>query len=167
MSNVWSWFVIIGTVVTLLACFWLIVWTNRQRASDEEIKESEAHVWDEDVRELTVAIPVLIGTMFAGLVKFAVEPRQPSCFFALEGEKAIRKGMIVSTVTFGAVFTLLIPVGIYAFNIKITHNVYLFLFQQVGKFLCCYWFGKGIRHWCHVGDIYPISDSFFGKVPIG
>ena len=61
-----------------------------------------------------VAIPVLIGTMFAGLVKFAVEPRQLSRFFALEGDRAIRTGMIVSTLTFGAVFTLLIPVGIYA-----------------------------------------------------
>lgn len=61
-----------------------------------------------------VAIPVLIGTMFAGLVKFAVEPRQLSRFFALEGDKAIRTGMIVSSVTFAGVFTLLIPVGIYA-----------------------------------------------------
>ncbi|NNF12996.1 MAG: sodium/solute symporter [Gemmatimonadetes bacterium] len=61
-----------------------------------------------------VAIPVLMGTMFAGLVKFAVEPRQLSRFFALEGENATRTGMIVSSVTFGAVFTLLIPVGIYA-----------------------------------------------------
>lgn len=61
-----------------------------------------------------VAIPVLMGTMFAGLVKFAVEPRQLSRFFALEGENATRTGMIVSSVTFGAVFSLLIPVGIYA-----------------------------------------------------
>lgn len=61
-----------------------------------------------------VAIPVLMGTMFAGLVKFAVEPRQLSRFFALEGDNATRTGMIVSSVTFGAVFTLLIPVGIYA-----------------------------------------------------
>lgn len=61
-----------------------------------------------------VAIPVLIGTMFAGLVKFAVEPRQLSRFFALEGDNATRTGMIVSSVTFGAVFSLLIPVGIYA-----------------------------------------------------
>ena len=61
-----------------------------------------------------VAIPVLMGTMFAGLVKFAVEPRQLSRFFALEGENATRTGMIVSSVTFGAVFTLLIPVGIYS-----------------------------------------------------
>lgn len=61
-----------------------------------------------------VAIPVLMGTMFAGLVKFAVEPRQLSRFFALEGEKAIRTGMIVSSLTFAGVFSLLIPVGIYA-----------------------------------------------------
>jgi Na+/pantothenate symporter len=55
-----------------------------------------------------------MGTMFAGLVKFAVDPRQLSRFFALEGENATRTGMIVSSVTFGAVFSLLIPVGIYA-----------------------------------------------------
>ena len=61
-----------------------------------------------------VAIPVLIGTMFAGLVKFAVEPRQLSRFFALEGASATRTGMIVSSVTFAAVFSLLIPVGLYA-----------------------------------------------------
>jgi SSS family transporter len=61
-----------------------------------------------------VAVPVLIGTMFAGLVKFAVEPRQLSRFFALEGENATRTGMIVSSVTFAAVFSMLIPVGLYA-----------------------------------------------------
>jgi SSS family transporter len=61
-----------------------------------------------------VAIPVLIGTMVAGLVKFAVEPRQLSRFFALEGDKATRTGMWVSSLTFAGVFSLLIPVGIYA-----------------------------------------------------
>jgi Na+/pantothenate symporter len=64
-----------------------------------------------------VAVPVLLGTMFSGLVKFAVEPRQLSRFFALEGDRAIRTGMIVSSVTFFAVFSLLIPVGIYARNV--------------------------------------------------
>ena len=58
MSNAWSWYVIIGTVVTLAACFWLVAWTNRQRASDEEIKEAESHVWDEDVRELNNPLPM-------------------------------------------------------------------------------------------------------------
>lgn len=61
-----------------------------------------------------VAIPVLLGTMFAGLIKFAVEPRQLARFFALKGDKAIRTGMLVSTITFGFVFSLLIPIGLYA-----------------------------------------------------
>ena len=61
-----------------------------------------------------VAIPVLIGTMFATLVKFAVEPRQLSRFFALEGAHATRTGMIVSCTVFAGVFTLLLPVGLYA-----------------------------------------------------
>ena len=58
MSNAWSWFVIIGTVATLAACFWLVAWTNRQRASKEEIAESESHVWDENVRELNNPLPM-------------------------------------------------------------------------------------------------------------
>jgi cytochrome c oxidase cbb3-type subunit 3 len=58
MSSALSWFVIIGTVGSMLACFWLVVWTNRQRASSEEIKESESHVWDEDVRELNNPLPM-------------------------------------------------------------------------------------------------------------
>jgi cytochrome c oxidase cbb3-type subunit 3 len=58
MSSVWNWFVIIGTVGSMLACVWLIAWTNRQRASKEEIAESEAHVWDEDVRELNNPLPM-------------------------------------------------------------------------------------------------------------
>jgi Na+/pantothenate symporter len=52
--------------------------------------------------------------MFATLVKFAVEPRQLSRFFALEGAKATRTGMIVSCAVFAGVFTLLLPVGLYA-----------------------------------------------------
>jgi SSS family transporter len=61
-----------------------------------------------------VAVPVLLGTLFAGLVKFAVEPRQLSRFFALRGKDAIRTGMWVSTLTFGGVYLILIPIGIYA-----------------------------------------------------
>ncbi len=58
MSSAWGWYIAIGTVLSLLACFWLIVWTNRQRATDEEIAEAEAHVWDEDVRELNNPLPM-------------------------------------------------------------------------------------------------------------
>jgi cytochrome c oxidase cbb3-type subunit 3 len=58
MSNAWSWYVALGTIASLLACFWLIVWTNRQRQSAAEIEESERHVWDEDIRELNNPLPM-------------------------------------------------------------------------------------------------------------
>jgi cytochrome c oxidase cbb3-type subunit 3 len=58
MSSAWSWYIIIGTVLSMLGCFWLIFWTNKQRASEEELKESEAHVWDENIRELNNPLPM-------------------------------------------------------------------------------------------------------------
>lgn len=61
-----------------------------------------------------VAFPVLLGVLFAGTVKFAVEPRQLSRFYALESRAAARTGLWVSTLTFAAVYTLLVPIGLYA-----------------------------------------------------
>lgn len=58
MSSAWSWYIIVGTALSLAACFWLIAWTNRQRASDEELEESEGHVWDENIRELNNPLPM-------------------------------------------------------------------------------------------------------------
>jgi cytochrome c oxidase cbb3-type subunit 3 len=58
MSSAWSWYVAVATIVSMLACFWLVFWTNRQRSTPEEIKESEAHVWDEDIRELNNPLPM-------------------------------------------------------------------------------------------------------------
>jgi cytochrome c oxidase cbb3-type subunit 3 len=79
MIDVWTWYVVIGTVVSMLACFWLIVWTNRQRASDDEIAEAEAHVWDEDVRELNNPLPrwwlwLFIFTLIWGAGYFIAYP---------------------------------------------------------------------------------------------
>jgi len=69
MSNAWAWYVAIGTVASMLACFWLIFWTNRQRASVEEIAASEAHVWDEDIRELNNPLPMWwLGLFFMTLI---------------------------------------------------------------------------------------------------
>jgi len=68
MSNAWSWYLIIGTVLTLIACFWLVVWANRQRASDEEIAEAESHVWDENIRELNNPLPMWWLWLFIGTI---------------------------------------------------------------------------------------------------
>ena len=64
-----------------------------------------------------VSVAVALGVVFAGTVKFAVEPRQLSRFYALESRAAIRRGVWVSTLAFVVVYSLLIPVGLYARNI--------------------------------------------------
>ena len=68
MSNLWSWFIIVGTVVSLIACFWLVVWANKQRATNEEIAESESHVWDENIRELNNPLPMWWLWLFVGTI---------------------------------------------------------------------------------------------------
>jgi cytochrome c oxidase cbb3-type subunit 3 len=73
MSSAWSWYVIIGTVLSMLACSWLIVWTNRQRQSTEDLQESESHVWDENIRELNNPLPMwwlwlfILTLVFSGI----------------------------------------------------------------------------------------------------
>ena len=58
--------------------------------------------------------PVLIGIIVAGTMKFMVEPRQLSRFYALKDERETRRGMWVSTLAFLVVYSLLVPIGIYA-----------------------------------------------------
>lgn len=79
MSAGWTWYILICTLASLAACFWLIVWTNRQRASEAEIAESESHVWDEDVRELNNPLPMwwlwlFIITLVWGIGYFVMYP---------------------------------------------------------------------------------------------
>jgi SSS family transporter len=103
-------------VVMMIAAVLLCFGTIRAAGGLGALGEVRAQPGGEDLFTWGggVAVPILLGTMFSGLVKFAVEPRQLSRFFALEGDRAIRTGMIVSSLTFGVVFSLLIPVGIYA-----------------------------------------------------
>jgi len=61
-----------------------------------------------------VAVPMLLGVLVASTIKFAVEPRQLARFYALEGAGATRTGTLVSTLSFIAVYSLLVPVGLYA-----------------------------------------------------
>jgi len=61
-----------------------------------------------------VLVPLAIGVAFANALKFAVEPRQLSRFYALESRSAARKSVWVSTLAFLLVYSLLVPVGLYA-----------------------------------------------------
>jgi len=72
MSSLMNWVVILGTVLSLAACFWLIVWTNRQRQTDAEIKEAEGHVWDANVRELNNPLPMWWLYLFVLTILFSI-----------------------------------------------------------------------------------------------
>ena len=61
-----------------------------------------------------IAFPLLLGVVVAATIKFVVDPRQLSRFYALEDDRAARTGIWVSTVTFAVVFCLLVPVGLLA-----------------------------------------------------
>lgn len=64
-----------------------------------------------------VPVSLVLGVVFATTVKFAVEPRQLSRFYALESRAAARRAAWVSTLAFVVVYALLVPVGLYARNI--------------------------------------------------
>jgi len=65
----------------------------------------------------TIALPVLLGMLIAGSMKLMVEPRQLSRFYALRDQRAVRRGMLVSTGAFLLVYTMLAPIGLYAWRI--------------------------------------------------
>lgn len=58
--------------------------------------------------------PVLLGIIFAATIKFIVEPRQLTRFYALKDKTAVRQGTWVSTFAFLVVYSMLVPIGLYA-----------------------------------------------------
>ncbi len=60
------------------------------------------------------AFPLLLGVLFAGTVKAVVEPRQLSRFYALKSRAAVRTGIWVSGLSFLLVYSMLVPIGLYA-----------------------------------------------------
>ena len=81
---------------------------------DVELRPEAAHLFTWDA---AMAFPVLLGIICAGALKFMVEPRQLSRFYALNDRAAVRRGALVSTLAFLVVYTLIVPIGIYARNI--------------------------------------------------
>jgi cytochrome c oxidase cbb3-type subunit 3 len=58
LSGFWHWFIIILTIGSILACWWLLQWTKGISNRDEESGTgSTGHVWDEDLVELNNPLP--------------------------------------------------------------------------------------------------------------
>jgi sodium/pantothenate symporter len=64
--------------------------------------------------DAAMPFPVLIGIIVAGTLKFIVDPRQLSRFYALADQRAVRRGLWVSTAAFLVVYSLILPIGLYA-----------------------------------------------------
>ncbi len=84
MSPFWHWFVVILTIGTILAIWWLIRWTMKVRPGEVGVGEEMGHVWDEDLREynnplprwwlwlfyITIAFSVIYLILYPGLGNF-------------------------------------------------------------------------------------------------
>jgi len=73
LTSFWHWYVIIISVGTILACFWLLQWTKGVSNRDEEGDGTgtTGHVWDEDLVELNNPLPKWWLQLFYGTIAFA------------------------------------------------------------------------------------------------
>jgi cytochrome c oxidase cbb3-type subunit 3 len=73
LTSFWHWWVIIITVGTILACFWLLQWTKGISNRDEEGDGTgtTGHVWDEDLVELNNPLPRWWLQLFYITIAFA------------------------------------------------------------------------------------------------
>jgi len=72
LTSFWHWYVIIITVVTILACFWLLQWTKGVSNRDEDGETgTTGHVWDEDLVELNNPLPRWWLQLFYITIAFA------------------------------------------------------------------------------------------------
>ena len=55
-SEFWHWYIAILTVISILACVWLIRWMTSGFQHSDEV-ESTGHIWDEDLTELNNPLP--------------------------------------------------------------------------------------------------------------
>jgi cytochrome c oxidase cbb3-type subunit 3 len=57
LNSFWNWFVIIISIGSILACWWLLHWTKGVSDRSGDDVGSTGHVWDEDLRELNTPLP--------------------------------------------------------------------------------------------------------------
>jgi cytochrome c oxidase cbb3-type subunit 3 len=81
MTTGWSLFVIVLTVVNILACVWLLRWTMKPKSATEKIGggADTGHTWDGDLREYNNPLPkwwlwLFYITVVFGLLYLALYP---------------------------------------------------------------------------------------------
>jgi len=81
MTSGWSLFVIVLTIINILACLWLLRWTAKPKSASEKIGggADTGHVWDKDLREYNNPLPrwwlwVFYITVVFGLIYLVLYP---------------------------------------------------------------------------------------------
>ena len=78
VSDFWNWFVIITTVLSIVACWWFVISQSKKGQLSGEVK-STGHVWDEDIQEMNNPLPrwwliMFYITLVFGSVYLALYP---------------------------------------------------------------------------------------------
>ena len=72
MNSGWHWFVIIASIVNLLACWWLIYWTVKSPIGKDATGNTTGHKWDCDLEELNNPMPRWWLMLFHLTIVFAL-----------------------------------------------------------------------------------------------
>jgi len=70
-SGFWNYYIIIPTVLGIIACFWLVRWLSTEIPDDQKGKKLD-HVWDEDLVELNNPLPRWWLNLFMLTLVFSV-----------------------------------------------------------------------------------------------
>lgn len=55
LGSFWHWLVVIGSIVNILACWWLLRWSAKTKVKSDN--DTTGHTWDEDLQELNTPLP--------------------------------------------------------------------------------------------------------------
>lgn len=73
LSTFWSWYIIVITLVTIAACFWLLQWTKGIKSDDDgDGTGATEHVWDHDLVEHNNPLPKWWLNLFYITIVFAL-----------------------------------------------------------------------------------------------
>ncbi len=72
LSTGWSWFVILITLLNIVACLWLIAWASIRRDDEPAETETTGHVWDNDLAEYNQPMPFWWLGLFVVTIVFSL-----------------------------------------------------------------------------------------------
>ena len=72
MGSAFHWTVVVVTLLNIIACLWLIVWTTKQGDTEKEAMDTLDHTWDGDLQERNNPLPRWWLYLFVGTIVFGI-----------------------------------------------------------------------------------------------